>query len=66
MPRVASPAIIHSPRMESVHSMQTTSMQAQSQPQKQPRQNKPQTTRLQPNDMDEKVKDKSCGCCVIM
>ncbi|KAI1628619.1 hypothetical protein EDD37DRAFT_14735 [Exophiala viscosa] len=53
MPRVTSPAIIQSPRMGNISSTPT-----------QP--SNPQVRRLQHNDMDEKVKDKSCGCCIVM
>lgn len=53
MPRVMSPAVMHSPRMGSISTTpaQSTRMQVQ---------------RLEQSEMDEKVKDKSCGCCIIM
>ncbi|KIX02017.1 uncharacterized protein Z518_07956 [Rhinocladiella mackenziei CBS 650.93] len=53
MPRVTSPAVVHSPRMGSIS---TTSAQP----------NRMQVHRLPQNEMDEKVKEKSCGCCVVM
>ncbi|RVX70652.1 hypothetical protein B0A52_05304 [Exophiala mesophila] len=56
MPRVASPAVMTSPRMGSISSgpgHQTSSHRIQVQ-------RMPQTME------DEKTKDKSCGCCVVM
>lgn len=53
MPRVSSPAIIQSPRMGNISSTPTQPSGTQVQ-------------RLPHNDMDEKVKDKSCGCCIVM
>ncbi|KAK5029856.1 hypothetical protein LTS07_005580 [Exophiala sideris] len=53
MPRVTSPAIIQSPRMGNISSTPTQPSSTQ-------------VRRLQHNDMDEKVKDKSCGCCIVM
>lgn len=56
MPRVQSPAIIQSPRMGSISST----------PGQPPQSSRLQVQRLEHNDMDEKVKDKGCGCCVVM
>ncbi|KAJ9499239.1 hypothetical protein LTR99_005332 [Exophiala xenobiotica] len=52
MPRVASPAIMHSPRMGNISTV--------------PAQPNTRVQRIEHNDMDEKVKDKSCGCCIVM
>ncbi|KAJ9641603.1 hypothetical protein H2204_002665 [Knufia peltigerae] len=51
MPRVASPAIMHSPRMGNISTVpgQPTTVQ-----------------RIEHQDEDAMVKDKSCGCCVVM
>ncbi|EXJ95902.1 hypothetical protein A1O1_01027 [Capronia coronata CBS 617.96] len=53
MPRVTSPAIVQSPKIGNISTTpaQPARMQVQ---------------RMEPNEMDEKVKDKSCGCCVVM
>lgn len=56
MPRVQSPAIIQSPRMGSISST----------PGQPPPSSRMQVQRLGHNDIDEKVKDKGCGCCVVM
>lgn len=56
MPRVQSPAVIQSPRMGSISST----------PGQPPPSTRMQVQRLEHNDMDEKVKDKGCGCCVVM
>ncbi|KIW16003.1 hypothetical protein PV08_06054 [Exophiala spinifera] len=51
MPRVASPAIMHSPRMGNISTVpgQVTKVQ-----------------RIEHQDEDAVVKDKSCGCCIVM
>ncbi|EXJ81236.1 hypothetical protein A1O3_07526 [Capronia epimyces CBS 606.96] len=53
MPRVTSPAIVQSPRMGNISTTPTQPVRTQVQ-------------RLEPHEMDEKAKDKSCGCCIVM
>ncbi|KAJ4509671.1 hypothetical protein HRR83_007014 [Exophiala dermatitidis] len=53
MPKVTSPAIVQSPRMGNVSTMPAQPSRSQVQ-------------RQEHNDAEEKVKDKSCGCCIVM
>lgn len=53
MPRVASPAIVQSPRMGNISTKPAEPSRMQVQ-------------RLEPNGADEKARDKSCRCCIVM
>lgn len=53
MPRVTSPAVVQSPRMGSISTSQAHV-------------NRAHVQRIEAPEVDEKVKDKGCGCCIVM